>query len=87
MFGFVFWLLSRAALEAVRVCRREREPKPVPLCVGCLHAHVQYTSNARRAISCTYGGGLRPMKLDVQYCTSYAARNPPVRVKTVGFGL
>ena len=43
--------------EAIRVFREKNcAAKPEPLCVGCLHAHVQYAANARRAISCAYGG-------------------------------
>jgi hypothetical protein len=44
---------------------------------------VQYMVNARHMISCTYGGALRPMKLDVLYCTDYRTRNMPRPV--VGF--
>jgi hypothetical protein len=40
---------------------------------------------ARRAISCTYGGGVRPMKLDVLYCTDYRARDAPLRPSVIGF--
>jgi hypothetical protein len=46
---------------------------------------VQYGANARRAISCTYGGGVRPMKLDVLYCTDYQDRNLPTRTRVIGF--
>ena len=64
---------------------KSRVSKPLPLCAGCFHAHVQYTANAKRAISCTYGGGVRAMKLDVLYCTDYRARDAPSRVSTIGF--
>lgn len=83
---FIFAMLSRFVLEAVRVVRRKlRETKPQPLCASCIHAHVQYGANARRTISCTYGGGLRPIKLDVLYCTDYQARNSPARTRVIGF--
>jgi hypothetical protein len=83
---FVLIMLLKAIYEALRVFReRNRAMKPKPLCVGCLHAHVQYAIDARRAISCTYGGAVRPMKLDVLYCTDYETRNAPTRTRVVGF--
>ncbi|HEX4488734.1 MAG TPA: hypothetical protein VH088_20820 [Terriglobales bacterium] len=57
----------------------------MPLCVRCFHAHVQYGAKAERAISCTFSGTLRPMKLDVMYCTDYVVRNAPVTARVVGF--
>jgi hypothetical protein len=83
---FLVFVLFRVFVEAVRVFRaKAREIKPEPLCAGCFHAHVQYAVNARRAISCTYGDGVRRMKLDVLYCTDYQARNLPARPRAVGF--
>ena len=83
---FIFAMLFRIALETARVVRRKsRETKPQPLCARCIHAHVQYGANARRTISCTYGGGLRPMKLDVLYCTDHQTRNSPARARVIGF--
>jgi hypothetical protein len=82
----IFLLITRFVAEVVRVlARKAREAKPQPLCVDCLHAHVQYAANARRAISCGYGGVVRPMKLDVLYCTDYCARNVPMRAGVIGF--
>jgi hypothetical protein len=82
----VLVMISKAICEAIRVFReRNRAAKPEPLCVGCLHAHVQYAANARRAISCAYGGAVRSMKLDVLYCSDYETRNPPARRRIVGF--
>jgi hypothetical protein len=46
---------------------------------------VEYAANARRAISCAYAGAVRPMKLDVLYCTDYQARNVSARSHVVGF--
>jgi hypothetical protein len=46
---------------------------------------MQYGANARRAISCTFGGAVRPVKLDVLYCTDYQPRNRPVRSRPIGF--
>jgi hypothetical protein len=51
--------------------RKLRTPKRQPLCADCFYAHVQYAAKARLAISCTYGGPMRPMKLDVLHCTNY----------------
>ena len=83
---FVLVMFLKVTDEAIRVFRKkDRAAKPEPLCVGCLHAHVQYATNARRAISCTYGGAVRPMKLDVLYCTDYQARNVSARSHVVGF--
>ena len=81
---FVFMLVFKVVAELIRA-RRAREAKSESLCGGCLHAHVQYGANGRRAISCTYGGAVRPMKLDVLYCTDYAARNLPCRTRLIGF--
>ncbi len=83
---FVAFVLLKILIEAVRTfAAQARKIRPDPLCAGCFHAHVQYAANARRAISCTYGGGVRPMKLDVLYCTDYKARNSPARPRAIGF--
>jgi hypothetical protein len=83
---FIFAMLLKAVVECVRAfVRKPREAKPAPLCADCVFAHVQYGANARRAISCTYGGGVRPMKLDVLYCTDYQHRNLPTRTRVIGF--
>jgi hypothetical protein len=83
---FVFVMFLKVIYEAIRgFHKKNRAAKAEPLCVGCLHAHVQYATNARRAISCAYGGSVRPMKLDVLYCTDYQARNLSARSHVVGF--
>lgn len=83
---FIFAMLLKAVGEGIRACvRKSREAKPAPLCMECAFAHVQYGANARRAISCTYRGGVRPMKLDVLYCTDYQDRNLPTRTRVIGF--
>jgi len=43
---------------------KTREPKPQPLCAGCTFAHIQYAATGKIATFCTYGGVVRPMKLD-----------------------
>jgi len=65
--------------------RKRREPKPAPVCATCSFAHVQYAFNGRRSISCTFGGGVRPITIDVVYCTDYRDRSAPERVPIVGF--
>ena len=83
---FVLVMLVKVIFEVIRVSHKKSSAaKPEPLCVGCLHAHVQYAANARRSISCTYGGAVRLVKLDVLYCTDYETRNAPARTRVVGF--
>jgi hypothetical protein len=82
----IFALIMSFVIEFARaLVRKAREVKPQPLCVDCLHAHVQYAANGRRAISCGYGGAVRAMKLDVLYCTGYCPRNAPTHVGVIGF--
>lgn len=83
----VFVLLFKAVvLGALRAFRdRPRKVKSKPLCADCFHAHVQYGANARRVVSCTYGGAVRPVKLDVLYCTDYQPRSRPSRSRPIGF--
>ena len=46
---FVLVMFLKVIYEAIRVFRKKnRAAKPEPLCVGCLHAHVQHATNARR---------------------------------------
>lgn len=83
---FIFVMLFKFVFAAIREGIAEtRKAKPVPLCADCCFAHVQYASNARRAISCTFAGGVRPMKLDVVYCTDYRPRDLPLRNGVIGF--
>jgi len=82
----VLFLFVKLVVEAVRAAtRRTRDTKPQPLCADCVFAHVQYSANGRRAISCTYGGTVRNVTLDVLYCTDYRDRNAPPRQARVGF--
>ena len=82
MFVMIVWQTIRQGILAC--IRKIRSPKLQPLCADCFYAHVQYTTNSRHAISCTYSGAVRPMKLDVLYCTDYRERNVP-RPVAVGF--
>jgi hypothetical protein len=64
--------------------RRKRAQKPKPLCTECAFSHIQFGACGRRAVSCTFGGGVRPLKLDVLYCTDYRPRVAPARA-ALGF--
>jgi hypothetical protein len=82
----IFVMLFKVAFEAIRDrIARAHKAKPAQLCAECSFAHVQYAANARLAISCTFGGALRPMKLDVLYCTDFRARDLPLRAGVIGF--
>ena len=79
-------LLFNIVVAIVRACiSKAREAKPQPLCAECSFAHMQFGANGRRTISCTYGGGLRLMKLDVLYCSDYRSRDLPPRKSAIGF--
>jgi len=85
IFAMAVALVWQTTLRVLLLVFARCEPKPVLLCADCFHAHVQYTANARRAISCTYGGAVRPMTLDVLYCTDYRDHNLPPRSVAIGF--
>jgi len=83
---FLIAIFIRNVVEVVQTRRDKKEKtKPEPQCVSCMHSHVQYAVNARRAISCAYGGSVRPMKLDVLYCTDYENRYRTAPARTIGF--
>jgi len=69
----------------MRWMKRKRMPKPRALCAECSFAHIQYGTKAQRAIFCTYGGGVRPVGLDILYCTDFRDRNAVPRLVPVGF--
>src|ERR1700719_4137184 len=69
-------ILVRLGAAAVR---KRREPKPEPICATCSFAHMQYAVSGKRAISCTFAGGVRPIAIDVMYCTDYRNRSTPER--------
>jgi hypothetical protein len=82
---FIFSILLRIVIEAVNALkRRKRAAKSKALCNECAFAHIQFGACGRRAISCTFGGGVRMLKLDVLYCTDYRPRTAPVRA-AIGF--
>ena len=84
----LFYLILVNALIrlAGAVVRQKREPKPAPVCADCSFVHMQYAMNGKRVISCTFAGTLRPITINVMYCTDYRDRNAPPRVALVGFG-
>jgi hypothetical protein len=84
--GLIFVMLSKVVFDVIRESiPKSREIKPAPLCADCFFAHAQYAANARSAISCTYGGGVRLMQLDVLYCTDYRDRSLPTHTRAIGF--
>src|SRR3974390_558669 len=82
MTALLFWIVM---LGLARRIYRNRQPKSPPLCTDCVFAHMQYALDGRRAISCTYGGGVRPIAIDVLYCTDFCNRNVPRRPPKIGF--
>ena len=70
---------------AKRRVRRKKENKARSRCLDCNFAHIQYAANGRRATSCTYNGGLRPVALDVLYCTDFRVREPIFETRPLGF--
>jgi hypothetical protein len=83
--AFLFVLFVRLVEAVCKQWRQTRAPKPRPLCTDCSHAHVQYAVSGRRAIACTFGGAVRPVLLDVMYCTDYRDRNAAPRLVSIGF--
>ena len=86
----LFWAVVGILVRAVRLVRQRKQAeaaKTGSLCAACIHAHIQHAVNGTRAISCTYGGGVRPMTLDVLYCSDYVNRYAVLPARTVGFTL
>lgn len=80
MSTIIFVVLIRLLVMAIgTMVQRPRAPKPKPLCTECVFAHIQYGACGRRAISCTFGGGVRALKIDVLYCSDYSPRSQPPR--------
>jgi hypothetical protein len=77
--------IVRLIAEIFKAVREHKASKPRPLCTDCAHAHVQYAANARRSIACTFAGGVRPVQIDVMYCTDYRDRNTAPRLVQIGF--
>jgi hypothetical protein len=77
------YLLVIGVLRALR--RWRAKPRPRGLCAGCAFVHMQYGATGRNAVFCRFGGGVRPVKLDVLYCTDYRSRDAPPRLVRIGF--
>lgn len=86
MLGIVFYFIAMAVLRAVRLAFvKRRVAKPRGLCAGCAFVHMQYGATGRNAVFCTFGGGARPVTLDVLYCTDYRNRYVQIRPARIGF--
>ena len=82
---FIIALFLKFVVDTARSIRRATcETKPEPLCAGCLHVHAQYGTKAEHVISCAYTGRVRPIRMQVLYCTDYQARDQPAR-RAIGF--
>lgn len=78
-------LLYLIVIAGLRLVKRKRAPRARGLCAGCGFAHIQHGANAKSTTFCTFGGGVRPVRLDVLYCTDYRDRNAPPRMIPIGF--
>ena len=65
--------------------KRPRAKPARALCAECSFVHMQYGTTGRNAVFCTFGGGVREVKLDVLYCTDYCDRNAVPRLVQIGF--
>ena len=85
MSTILLMIVVRLIVMAINsLVKRGNAPKVKPLCNECTFAHIQFGACGRRMISCTFGGGVRPLKLDVLYCTDYSPRHAPPR-PSIGF--
>jgi hypothetical protein len=46
---------------------------------------MQYGATGRNAVFCTFGGVVRPVQIEVLYCTDYTNRAASVRPARIGF--
>jgi hypothetical protein len=83
--ALLFVFMVRAIEALCKQMRKARAPKPRPLCTERVHAHVQYAVDGRCAISCTFAGTVRPVAIEVQYCTDCHDRNAEPVVVRMGF--
>lgn len=85
MAALLLVLIVRLIAEIAKAVRQRKSNRPRPLCTDCMHAHVQYAVNGRCVIACTFAGAVRPVQLDVIYCTDYCDRNVAPRRVQIGF--
>lgn len=83
MYSIVFYLLYFMVMRLYR--KRASISKTRGLCAGCSFAHIQYGTSAKTATFCTFGGGVRPVAIDVLYCTDYRDRHAAPRIVAIGF--
>jgi hypothetical protein len=80
------WAIVILLARSVRHLRTEpRRRARHALCAACAFVHMQYGATGRNAVFCTFGGGVREVKLDVLYCTDYRNRNAAPRLVQIGF--
>src|SRR5947207_2314903 len=82
---FYFILINILVRIGVQAVRKAREPKPEPLCTECSFVHLQRAVGGKRAISCTFGGGVRLITLNVMYCTDFCDRKIVSSPVVIGF--
>lgn len=86
MTTILFWVMAISFARLIRyVLTKSPGRSRRGLCAGCAFVHMQYGAAGRNAVFCTFGGGVREVKIDVLYCTDYRDRNAPVRLVQVGF--
>lgn len=83
---WIVYVIAISILRGVKdAIKRTRENQPRRLCADCSFVHMQYGATGRNAVFCTFGGGVRKVKLDVLYCTDYRDRNAVPRLVRIGF--
>jgi len=85
MYGIIFGLAVGIVRGLMRAFRQMRARRPRGLCAGCQFVHMQYGATGRNTVFCTFGGGVRPVQIDVLYCTDYRSRNSGTRTVRIGF--
>ena len=86
MTTILFWAIVIALARLVRYVRTKPQGRAQRgLCAVCAFVHMQYGATGRNAVFCTFGGGVREVKLDVLYCTDYRNRNAAPRLVQIGF--
>ena len=83
MFPVAFLVSAIVALRQAK--NGAHSPKPEPLCVDCTWAHIQWKSNAKRDLHCSFGHGLRPVRADVLHCTDFGHWARPRNLPPLGF--
>jgi hypothetical protein len=79
----IFYWIVIGVVRAFRHLRRTQRSRG--LCTNCRYVHMQYTSTGRNAVFCTFGSMVRPVQIDVLYCTDYLDRNLAPRRVGIGF--